>query len=160
MSSERFSPGFHEVINATSAPETPLLLLEITHPDLDEPIRVVNDTQDLICQGKRFVALGFRATLPDDQENQLPRARLSVDNVGRELTKWLEISSGGLGAECRMLLVLRSAPDLIEWDITMTLSNVSITPQEVTADLGFEDLLNRPAIPLTYRPDTAPGLFA
>jgi len=154
-----YSSTLKEQLNSTSATETPLLLLEIDHPDLAAPVRVVNDNQDLVHLGNTFTAMAFRATLPDDREEGMPRARLAIDNVGKELVAWLEASGGGQGATVRMMQVLRSAPDTIEWEVTMDLSNLSMTALEVSGVLSFDDLLNRPGVTLTYRPETAPGLF-
>lgn len=154
-----YTRRFQEVIHATGAKEVPLLLLEINHVDLTTPIRVVNDNQDLVHNGNTFTAMAFRATLPDDLEQGNPRATLAVDNVGRELVGWLELSGGGRGATVRMIQVLRSAPNTIEWEVTLDLNDVQINLLEVTGTLGFEDILNLPGIPLTYRPDVAPGIF-
>ena len=77
----------------------------------------------------------------------------------RDLTAWIEASGGAEGAQVRMLQVLRSDPDVVEWEVTMELSNVSITPAEVRGTLVFPDLLNRPGIPMVYRPENTPGLF-
>lgn len=154
-----YSAAWRRTVNALSAAERPLLLLEITHADLAEPIRVVNDSQDLTSNGELFVGLAFHAELPSDLEQGMPRARLVVDNVGKELVGWLEASNGGQGARCRMLQMLRSDPDTIEWEVTLDLTNLIVTPMTVSGDLGYDDLLNRAGIPFTYRPETAPGLF-
>lgn len=158
------STTFKRRVNAVSAPETPVIALEITHADLATPIRVIGDTQDLEISGDTFVAMPFRIQLPDDLEKQQPRARLAIDNVGRgpdgnSLADWLERSAGGRGARVRIMLLLRSDPDTIEWEATMDLANVQATLTEVRGELQYEDLLNRQAIAITYRPDTAPGLF-
>lgn len=154
-----YTRRFKEVIHSTGAKEAPLLLLEINHVDLTTPIRVVNDNQDLVHNGNTFTAMAFRATLPDDLEQGNPRATLAVDNVGRELTQWLELSGGGRGATVRMVQVLRSVPNTVEWDVTLDLADVQVNLLEVSGSLGFEDILNLPGIPLTYRPDVAPGIF-
>jgi len=154
-----YTAAYQGVINSTGASEAPLLLLEITHPDLPAPIRVVNDNQDLTHNGDLFTALAFEATLPDEPEEGMPRAQLSVDNVGKEMVGWLEASGGGQGAQVRMMQVLRSAPDVVEWEVTLDLNNISIDMLRVRGTLTFEDLLNRPAVALTYRPDVAPGLY-
>lgn len=154
-----YSSAFQASVNATGAAEKPLILLEIDHADLATPVRVVNDTQDIIHNSDTFTALAFRVTLPDDLQQGLPRAQIALDNIGRELTQWLEASGGGQGATVRFIQVLRSDPDTVEWEITMDLTNVGMDMMQVTGVLGFSDLVNQPGVPLTYRPDTAPGLF-
>ena len=44
--STHHSRHYKEVVGATSADESPVILLEIAHPDLVEPLRVANDVQD------------------------------------------------------------------------------------------------------------------
>ena len=154
-----YSTHFHRIVNSTDADESPLLLLEIHHPDLLSPIRIVNDRQDITHQNNLFIALAFRATLPDDKQEGLPRAALAIDNVGKELVGWLEVANGGKGATCRIVQVMRSDADHIEFEITLNLTNIVITPYEVRGELTYEDLLNKPGIAIEYRPNNTPGLF-
>lgn len=154
-----YSAAYKSTLAAVSAPEAPLILLEIEHPALPAPVRVVSDTQNIVSNGHTFVAVPFRTVLPDDFEGQLPKARLSIDNIGRELMQWIETSAGGAGATCRFMQVMRSRQDLIEWEITTNLYNVRASFAEVSADLGYENLFNRSACALSYRPDVAPGVF-
>ena len=100
-----------------------------------------------------------RCTLPDDFENQLPKARLSVDNVGKELMYWIETSGGGNGSLITMSQVMRSRPDTIEWSITMNLYNVTCNMVEVSGELGYENLFSKKAIALQHRPNITPGIF-
>ena len=153
------SAAYHRTINAASAEESPLILIVIDHPDFVQPIRVVNDAQDLVSNGETYVGIYFACKLPDDHEGQMPQAEISVDNVGRELVEPLEASNGGEGATVRMMEVLRSDPDTIEWETTLDLKNVRFVAMQVTGTLGYEEILNRPAVLLSYRPDVAPGLF-
>ena len=154
-----YSSSFKSTIAQVSAPEAPLLLLEINHPALSSPVRVVNDTQDLTSGGNLFAACAFRVDLPDDLENQLPKARLAVDNVGRDLVYWIETSGGAAGSTARIMQVLRSAPNTIEWEITLDLTGPTMTSMEVSADLVVENLFSAPAVALQFRPETAPGVF-
>ncbi|GHU34210.1 hypothetical protein AGMMS50256_27510 [Betaproteobacteria bacterium] len=154
-----YSAAYKSTLAATSAPEAPIVLLEITHPDLPTPVRVVNDSENITCNGLEYIACPFRCLLPDDIENQLPKATLAVDNVGRELMYWIETSAGGYGAQARFMQVMRSRPDQVEYDITLDMSNVKATSTQVTADLGYENIFTRPAITMRYDPFTAPGVF-
>ena len=154
-----YSSAFKSTLSAVSAIEAPLVLLEITHPLLTTPVMVINDTQDITSNGHLFIGCPFRCILPDDFEGQLPKARLAVDNVGRDLMYWIETSNGGQGSSVRFMQIMRSRPDLIEWEITMNLYNVNVTMQEITAELGFQNLFAKPAVSIQYRPDNSIGLF-
>lgn len=154
-----FSENARENLLALSADQPFLVLLEITHPDLAQPIRVVDDVQNVTSNGNEFVALPFRVTLPDDISGQIPQATLEVDNVGRELTTWLEISRGGQNAKCRIMQILRSDPDVIELDITLDLTQMVINNQTVQAKIGFVNVLGQTSTLTTFTPTTAPGLW-
>lgn len=155
-----FSQAGRRNVLATSAEEPLLAMVEITHADLgDTPIRVVNDTQPLVSRGQTFLACLFEVTLPDDVDGQIPQARLEVDNVGRQLTQWLEVSRGGQGARCRLIYVLRSDPDLYDVDLSMDLSGLKINNLRASGDLGFKHTLGQPGVAKTFTPATAPGLW-
>lgn len=171
-----YSAAGRRNLNATSADEPMLLLIEITHPDLAEPARFVNDTQNIVVEGHVFNATRFSLIKADDVAEQTPKAQLAVDNIGRELTQWLEYSNGGKGARCRTMAALRSSVDEyaidyfaqdytravnadIEFDMTMDLSGIHVNNMQVTSDLGFQNTLMQPAVTVRYDPITSPGLF-
>lgn len=154
-----YSSQYKSTLAGTSAPEAPLTLLEITHPGMTEPARVVDDTQDFTFQGDLYIACGFRIVPPDDFESQSPRSQLAIDNVGRELMQWIEASGGGRGASVRFIQAMRSRPELVEWEVTMQISNTHADVMEVSSDLGFEDFYGRAAVALRYDQITAPGQF-
>ena len=154
-----YSSEFKSTLAAVSAPEAPFVLLEINHPTLSEPVRVINDMQDLTSNGNVFIGFPFQFVLPDDFQGQLPKAKLAIDNVGRDLMYWIETSNGGAGSTVKFMQVMRSRPDLIEWEISMNLYNVVVTMQSITAELGFENLFAKPAISRQYRPDNSIGIF-
>lgn len=157
--SRTFTAPARRQLLATSADEGLMACLEITHPDLVEPIRVVRDTQDLVARGVTFIACPFDLTLPDDIEGQIPQATIQVDNVGRELTQWLEFSRGGQGARCRIILLYRSDPDVFEFDMTMDLTGMKIDNQKVSGNLGFVNTLGQTGVTQIFTPQSAPGLW-
>lgn len=154
-----YTDAFKSTLAEVNATESPLILIEIDHSALAEPVRVVNDMTDVTSNGNLYIAYPFKCVLPDDYENQLPKAQIVIDNVGRDLMYWIETTGGGQNSSCTFKQILRSVPDLVEWQVTMNLYNVQVTMESVTAELGFENLFNKPAISRRYRPDTAPGLF-
>lgn len=154
-----YTPAGRRNLLSTSADEPFLILLEIQHPDLEVPVRVVNDTQAITVGGNDYVACPFEITLPDDVDQQVPKAQLRVDNIGRELTQWLEYSRGGKGATCRIIQCLRSDPDVFEYDMTLDMTGIGIDNLTVTADLGFQNTLMLPAVAVRYDPKTTPGAY-
>ncbi|MBO1012253.1 DUF1833 family protein [Achromobacter sp. SD115] len=154
-----FSSQAKRNINATSADEPLIELVEIVHRDLAVPARFANDTADIVVEGHLFNACRFDWSIPDDKAGQVSGARLEVDNIGRELTQWLEVSQGGAGAKCRLIMVLRSNPSNLEFDMTMDLTGLSITNYRVSGDLGFKNTLMQSAVTVRYDPTTTPGVF-
>lgn len=154
-----YSPGLVQELHATVSADPPLVLLEIDHPDLVTPVRVVNDTQDITSNGGLYQALGFSIHIPDEEDGKLPEATLAIDNIGRELMTWLDSSAGGAGATARLMQVRRSAPDVVEYDITMDLTTLRATSAVVSGHLGYDNLLDRPAVLVRYDTHRAPGLF-
>ena len=143
-----------------SAPERRVLTaLEIRHPAVAQPVRVVNDTEDRTIEGNRYVALRFDARLADDVEGQAPQAELAIDNVGRALTQWVEAAGGGAGATVRVMQVLDIADPEVEWELTMDVAGVQVDAERLTARLGFDPLLGRAAVVMRHDPQTSPGLF-
>lgn len=153
------SARFRQVAQQVSAPELPLILLEIRHPLLAEPMRFVNDVQDLVSNGENYVAAKFVFTWPDDLDKQTPRAQLQIGNVRGDVGAFFERTHGGRGATVTALQVMRSEPDFIEDSYTLDLTNFSVGTTMASGQLGYDDVLNKPGTAVTYRPETAPGLF-
>jgi hypothetical protein len=152
------SDNYRERVSSTSG-EAPVYLLEITHAQLAVPIRVVRDTVDLVSNGNLFVAFMFNVMPPDENAQEVATAKLSIDNVGREMVQWLELSGGGRGAQVRIMQVMRNAPDVIEYDQTIGLQGVTMTPTTITANLGYDDTVNAPGLTQRYQPSNTPGIF-
>lgn len=154
-----YSANARKEISKVNAPNLPVTMLEIDHPELLVPVRVINDRADIVFETNTYTALGFNITMPTDLQKGLPRASLSIDNVGKELVEWLEASNGGANTSVRIIQVLRTDPSVPEVDMIMTLRNILVTSSTITGELGFEDLLNVPAVTIIYSPEFAAGLF-
>ncbi|MCY4660251.1 MAG: DUF1833 family protein, partial [Acidobacteria bacterium] len=136
-----------------SAPEHRLLTaLEIRHPAVAAPVRVINDSEERRIEGSRYIALRFDARLADDVEGQAPQAELAIDNVGRDLTQWIEAAGGGTGASVRVMQVLDIPDPEVEWELTMDVAGMQLDAERVTARLGFDPLLGRAAVTLRHDP--------
>lgn len=136
-----------------------LALLKIDHAALSAPVRIVNDTRELVTLGDTYMALPFRLTLPNDMAKELPRARLQIDNVGRELTAELERLPPGAALQATLLLVHRATPGVVDYEFTAPLSGVRADMGTVTATMGPDDPMRQSAVRLRFDPATAPGIF-
>jgi hypothetical protein len=154
-----YSSNYHDVIQSLSPRESPLTLIEFSHP-LSESVRLVNDAEDLVSNGKKYIACSMAVSWPDDQDNNQPRATFGIDNIGNMFSRMLEDTVGLYGAKVTISKVLRSAPNVVEGIVMgLSISSVSLTMESLNFQLSQDDTLNIVAVPETYRHETTPGLF-
>lgn len=134
-----------------------LALLEIS--GLSEPVRLVNDTRNLTTLGHTWLALPFSVKLPNDVAKENGRAQLRVDNVGRELTAVFESLAPSDSLLATLRLVHRDTPGVVDYELTAPLGGVRSNMNTVTATIGHDDDMRRPAVALRFDPFTAPALF-
>lgn len=136
-----------------------VMALEVTHPAIADPLRFVIDTQELISNGNVYGPVGASLELPTDSEGDKPSATLQLDNVGRSMMRIVEDTHGLRGAQVRLLQIYRSRPDVIEQERTLDMHDISATQSTFSASLTYDNVLDMPSTPLTYRPVTKAGLF-
>lgn len=152
------SDRFLRSVTELAPDDTAVYALEIAHPDLAVPVRVVHDTREHVIETHAYAPVAFRLRLAADTEGEIPRAEIAIDNVGRELTQWIDASGGGAGATVRIMQVL-AATAAVEWEVTFDVLDLSIGQAEVVARLGYDPLLTQPAVVARWDPSTAPSLF-
>ena len=155
------STDWHRAATALSPSTLLVAAIEITHPAVPDPIRAVNDTVAREFEGNTYPAVRFQPRLADDVEGRTPRSELAIDNVGHELTQWVELSRGGAGARVRMMEVSVSSPDapIVEWELTMTSESMRVDRDRVVARIGFASFRGRAAVIARHDPTRSPGLF-
>lgn len=136
-----------------------LHLLEITGDGIPAPVRLVNDTRNVVHLGNTYVGIRFALILPKQADREIPRAQIRVDNVGRELVEDLEALPPGAELWATIKVVHRKTPDVVDFRFTAPMSGVSVDPLIASATVGVSDIWRRPAVDLRYDPLTAPGLF-
>lgn len=134
-----------------------LVLVTIDHDDFAEPIRVVNNTENVTSRGELYVGFPFDATLPDSREDASPRARLVIDNTSREIAQAIRSITS---APIVTLEIIRAAdPDTVEISLPyFTLRNVKWDAGKVSGDLSLEDFTSEPYPAGTFTPAYFPGL--
>ena len=142
---------------------TPLTCIEIYHPDIPENIRVVNDSDDLYIGVDRYLRAAFSATIPQDKEGELPRGELHIDNVGRAMVEWIELSQGGRGAKISIrevfIPVATNRIAEVSWEITgLDVGRIRMTNERVTVELTDNRSAKAPAVKLRHDVIESPGL--
>lgn len=140
-------------------PQGLLYLLTITGGGISAPVRLVNDSRELVSGGNTFLPLPFELVLPKDAAKEVPRAQLRMDNIGRELVTELEALEPGAELMATIQVVYRSTPNAIEHEFTAPLGGVRVDAFSVSASVGPTELLRRPVTNIRFDPTTAPGLF-
>ena len=151
------SARYRRAVRSVDPGDLVLTALELTHPVAAEPVRVVNDTEERTIEGNSYVGLPFGVQWPA-QGQARPAARIWVDNVGRDLTQWIEASQGFLAGRVRVMQVLAETGD-VEQEITLDASGATVEQDVVTFDLGIDAVLDAPVVALVHDPESSPGLF-
>lgn len=142
----------------------PLALLTITHPSLAVPIRLCSDAvsatgaTNVVRGGETYVAYPFDLILPSDTDEGPPRARLTVDNVAREIVQLVRAASPA--PQVTMDIINAAAPD----DTAATFGPFKFgTPEyddyQVTTDLVIADNTLEPYPYRRYSAEHFPALF-
>lgn len=135
-----------------------LILLTLTHADLTEPIRVVNNALDVVSRGETFIAFPFRIDLPSDSDESPPRARLQIDNVDRQIVQAIRTVTGPIAV--LMEVVLGGDPDTVEAAFSdFELREVRWDALVVEGQLSLESFLREPYPAPRFTQKDFPGLF-
>ncbi len=147
-----------QALNAPETGEVFLILLTLSHTSLGVPIRVTSDNVTTVSRGNSFIPFAFDLTLPDDQENANPRAKLVIDNVDRSIVAALRSIAT---APTETIEVIRAAdPDVVEARfLDFKLTNVTYDSQRVEGDLTIEDFTAEPYPAGLFTPNSFPALF-
>ncbi len=147
-----------QAATAQQTKEVVLSLLTIDHDDLDEPVRLVDNTVDVQSRGNTHTAGGFELKLPQETGEKLPTVTLEIDNADRALTAVLR--SITTKATVTHEVVLASSPDTVErGPFTYTTDQFSFTAEKIYARLAYEDILNAPIPSEVVNPTDFPGVF-
>ena len=135
------------------------ILLEIAHADMAATLRFVNNTADVTSDSDVYTAFPFTIDFPPaDGEDQLPSVTLVIDNIDRSIIE--ELRSIDSAPTIDVSVILASDPDTVECGpLQFSLKSIDYDAQVITAELGFENILNEPFPAGTFTPTDFAGLF-
>jgi hypothetical protein len=175
---------------ASAPPEEVILhTLELRHPSFTEngvvtPVRVVRDFGELLEEGDpdlfghlltleldapsdpgqtvRFLACMFDVSLPGQTEGKLPEVEITLDNVTRQVSKYLDAATEEqVPVELTYREYLASDKTAPQFILNgLTLSRVKSNVLRVTGTASFVDLVNKSFPGKVYRPEEFRGLSA
>lgn len=141
-------------------PDGFVMLVRIDNPALSGPVRIASDTRDWTIGGETYVGIPLVIDMPQDVAKEAARARIVVDNVGRDLLAELEAFPPGTALQVELRLISRAAPSVVEWEFVVSASSATADAATITMTLSDDELAGRLAVALRYDPDTAPGIHA
>lgn len=134
--------AFLEHIFGPWSADVDCILLDIEHPDLDQPIRVTSDGADIVSNGATYLRYPFKIELPGDTPDA-PLAKLTIANVDRSIGAAIDQIT--TPPSVTITLVLASNPDMpqFQWE-GFEMRNIKRTALDVQADLVLPDLDREP----------------
>lgn len=136
------------------------ILLELDHPSFAEPIRLVNNTQNLTYNSEVYQAYPFKLDPPDESQDQITNARISIDNVDRGILAIMRSEEEAFTIRTIAMFYNDDSglvfEPLAQWEFT--LANVTWDADTLSGDLVYEDRLSNRLPKLTFTPFDFPGV--
>lgn len=135
-----------------------LTLVTLTHADLPEPIRLVNNTKNITSRGNIYQAFPMKIRLPVDDGESSREFAIDFDNVGLELIEEIRSVTTQIGVTMEM--VLASMPDEVQMAFSdFYINSVGYNKQKITAKVILDSFLNVEMTSERYNPSNFPGIF-
>lgn len=152
------SVTFREAVNAQETGEAFLVLIEIAHAALSTPIRVTSDGVSTISNGDTYLPYPYDISLPDDPEQGVSSAQLTIDNIDRVIVE--SIRSISTAPTVTIRIVLGSDPDTIEAEFpNFEFREISYDAMTVSGDLTLKTFMGEPYPGDSFLPSLFPGVF-
>ena len=135
-----------------------IVLLEIAHADLADPIRWTSDGSETSAFGDTFIPFPFQLSLPEETESGWTGSRLQIQNVHRDLVEALRTIT--TAPTCKIWVVTDDDPDVIEaGPFTMRLKNVGYDAQTLEGEFIGPSQEHEPFPGHSYDIESYPGLY-
>lgn len=144
---------------AQETSEAFLCLLKINHSTWAQPFYFVNDRANHTDSSSiEWIGFPFSIMLPDEKDDEIPQAVLSIDNIDREIVAVLR----ALSTPCTVTIwiVLGSdIDDIVAGPYDFAFNAATWNALTVSGVLEYEPILNMRWPEHDFSPITTPGLF-
>lgn len=161
------SDNAKQVIFAQSTDDAWITLVTITHPSLATPIRVADDSYELLplagrrgveSRGNEFIYVPFMVELPTQDDTNISLARITMDNISREQVLAVRGADSALGITIE--IVLASDVDTVEAAVSnFKLERVNYDALTISGEISVEYFDLEPLPKRRFTPSDFPGLF-
>lgn len=163
------SSTFKQAAYASQTDEVFAVLVTLSSDELTEDIRIASDPLEkftdlgneiygITSNSLRYIFLPFQIWLPRDDKTGRVSAKLSIDNVNRQIVASARSVTKPITVQMQCLLT--SDPDTIEIEFNdFQLSNVKYDVMSVEGDLTLNYWGLEPFPSYRFTPSNFPGLF-
>lgn len=167
MAGRDLSNAAKAAIYTQTTDEAFVLLVTVNHSSFTQPVRVSSDPHEvlpiagvrgIVSNGDEYLYLPFVIELPAQDDTGVAKARISIDNISREIVAAVRGADSALSIDIH--IVLASDPDTIEAAITdFKLERVTYDAFTVSGDISVEYFDLEPFPARRFTPSDFPGLF-
>jgi len=159
--SRNLSPTTEQALYDEETGEVIATLITISHADLNDPIRLTDNGEDVTYNGNTYMHFPYRIQLPrDEDEASGSLAHVEVDAVDRRVVEAIRNISGV--PDFDLIVANISDPNSptveVEWP-TFSLANARYDSTSVKGDLVLEVLTEEPFPADKQDPSRFPGMF-
>lgn len=134
-------------------------LVEVTHPQLSDPLRLTDNAEPIASRGRLFMPARMRLALPEQIGDRPGRTRLVVEDVTEDLRAELRALSPHDAPRVTLEIVLAGSPDVTQRAFrNARMYSASFDPIAVEAELSARSALTRAAPWATFSRDLAPAV--
>lgn len=149
------------LINQMLRPNSPdafLTLVTMTHPVWPEPIRLVDNSSNVLSRGQVFTAFPFKITLPADDGETAREATIILDNTSLEIIAKLRQVTNEISVKLEM--IISSIPNEVQIAVEdLSIRNISYNANTISARLAMDNFLQTEMTSEKYTPAKFRGIF-
>lgn len=145
-------------LNAPSTDKVFLLMVEITSPQLAQPLYFVQNNENITSNGNEYIAVNFTATPPTQEDGGIQDTTISISGINRQITETIRSITDA--PDMSMFIIRSDAPDVVEvgpWNFK--LRQVTYDKTTVSGSLQYDTSLRRNISTITVNSLNFPGVF-
>lgn len=139
-----------------------LACLTIDHADLASPLRFVNNTEAITFDSNEYSPAAFEFQAPDDSENNVPEAQITIDNVDRQIIEAIRPLKLAPDIEVNIVMFTdhQTEPSVEMGPLEFKLREFNYNAEIIRGSLRYDETFLNATFPKDrITPTTTPGIF-